>query len=170
MAMFKSDGKMIFMIFIGVIITAVFMVSIADQASLLTSTSTITNGTFTSAAVNNTVTLPGRANITVVTVVNASDATNWTANFSVNTTNSAGVLGIFLATNDATGAGFPAESINVSYGYEPQGYIRESAGRNMASLIVLFGALAIVVFVIVVIFKFGSINDMMASFNRRRTR
>ena len=170
MAMFKSDGKMIFMIFIGVIITAVFMVSIADQASLLTSTSTITNGTFTSAATNSTVTLPGRSNITAVTVHNASDGTDWTANFSVNTTNAQGTLGIFLATGGVTGTGFPAESINVSYTYEPQGYIRESAGRNMAALIVLFAALAIVVFVIVVIFKFGSINDMMASFNRRRTR
>ncbi len=173
MAMLKSDGKMVFMIFLGAIITVVFLGLIADSVSTQTSILTSTNATFTSAAaVNGTVQLTGRANTTVVTVVDgANDTLVWTGNFSVNTVNAAGVPGIFLVTTDAAGAAGQNDSaIGVTYSFQPQGYLPDSSSRSVASLIVIFGALAIVVFVIVVMFQFGSIREMMNRFDRRRSR
>lgn len=171
MAMLKSDGKMVFMIFVGAVITVVFMGVIADQVFLQTNTATATNVTFTAAAVNSSVTLTGRQNISTITVINATNATlDWSANFTVDTVDSSSNLGIFLVTRDVTGVGFAGESINVSYDYQPVGYLQDSGARSIAALVVIMSALAIVVFVIVVMFKFGSIRDMMASFNRRRSR
>ena len=167
MAKFNNpDARMVFIIFIGLIITAAFMVNIGDAVNNSTSLTTLTNGTFTSAAVNSSLTLPGRANTTVITIVNATNGTlDWTANFTVDTTNSNGVLGIFLVTRDVTGVGFPAEAINVSYTYEPQGYLGDSGSRNVALLILIMSALAMVVFTIVMIWK-GSLAEMLRSTKR----
>lgn len=170
MASFKADGKMIFMIFVGAIITVVFLATIANSIFAQTNLVTVTNETETAAAVNSSITLTGRSNTTAITVVNASDGTDWTANFTVSSTDSDGDLGIFLFTRDVTGAGFAGESINTSYTYQPFGYIQDSGSRSVTNLIVIIGALAIVVFIIVVMFKFGSIREMMNSFGRRRSR
>lgn len=163
--MLKSDGKMIFMIFVGAIITIVFMNVIADSIFTQTNIATVTNKTFTTAAVDSSVTLVGRQNISTITIINATNNTlDWSANFTVDTVDSSGNLGIFLVTRNVTGVGFPTESINVTYSYEPFGYLQDSGSRSVSALILIFGALAIVVFVIVVIFKFGSLNEMMRTF------
>ena len=47
----------------------------------------------------------------------------------------------------------------------PDGYIGNAGGRSIAALITILSALAIVVFVIVVLFKFGSIEGLI---NRSR--
>ena len=160
----NPDAKMIFVIFIGLIITATFMVNIGDAIVQSTQLTTLTNGTFTSAAVNSSLTLPGRANTTSITIVNATNATLvWTSNFTVDTTNSNGVIGVFLVTRDVTGVGFPAESINVSYTYEPAGYLADSGSRNVALLILIMSALAMVVFTIVMLWK-GSLAGMLGKF------
>jgi hypothetical protein len=165
MASFKSDGKTIFMIFVGAIITVVFLGLIANAVFTQTNLETFTNVTVTTAQVNESVTLTGRSNTTVVTVVNASDGTDWTANFSVTTLSSAGIPGIFLVTSQNGGeVGQNVTSANVTYTSQPQGYLQDSGTRSVAALVVIFGALAIVVFVIVVIFKFGSIKEMVRNF------
>ena len=173
MAMLKSDGKMIFMIFIGVIITVVFLNGIADQVSLQTQTQTLTNLSATVPATANTTftpQLPGRQNITAITVVNATGSV-FTNNFTVNTTDASGNLGIFFFPTDAAVTeGVNGSDVNLTFTMQPFGYLQDSASRNVSTLIVLFAALAIVVFVIVVLFKFGSLEEMMATFNRRRTR
>jgi len=171
MVSLKGDGKMIFMIFIGALITVVFLGAVANSIFAQTNTITVTNETQTAAAINSSITLTGRSNITPITVVNASsDAADWTGNFTVSTTDSDGDLGIFLFSRNVTGAGFAGESIGVSYTYEPFGYIQDSGARSVTLLIVIIGALAIVVFIIVVMLKFGSLREMMNSFGRRRTR
>ncbi len=171
MASLKSDGKMVFMIFVGAIITVVFLGVIANSIFAQTNTITVTNETQTAAAVNSSITLTGRANISAITIINATNNTlDWTANFTVSSTDDDGDLGIFLFTRDVTGAGFAGESINVSYSYEPFGYLQDSGSRSVTNLIVIFGALAIVIFIVVIIFKFGSIREMLTSFERRRSR
>lgn len=148
------DGMMVFTIFVGLIITTVFIANIGDAVSDQTSLTTLTNSTFTSAAVNSSITLPGRSNTTSITVINATNASlDFSANFTVDTTNSQGVLGVFLVTRDVTGAGFPAEEINVSYTYQPSGFLTDTGARNVSLLIVIMSALAMVVFVIVVLWK-----------------
>ena len=164
MASFKSDGKMIFMIFVGAIITIVFLGVIADSVFTQTNTISVVNETITTAAVNSSVTLTGRANTTAITVVNASSDVDWSTNFSVSTISN-GVLGIFLVTSDNAGtAGQNVTSANVSYSAEPQGYLQASSDRSVANLITIIAALAIVVFVIVVMIKFGSFGNLMRNF------
>ena len=68
--------------------------------------------------------------------------------------------GIFLQTTTAssTAAG---QSINVSYSYEPQGYMRESSSRTVALLITILGALAIVLFVLMSMWKSDSLQNIL---------
>ena len=158
----KSDGTMIFAIFIGAIIVVTFMTPIADRVVESTALQTNTNQTITIAAINATVTLTGRANTSLITIVNATDAKDWSANYTVLTKNSAGVLGIFLKTEQAAGdVGQAGTSANVTYTYKPQGYIEESGGRAITSLILIFAALAIVVFIIVQIFKSEALKQVL---------
>lgn len=162
MASFKSDGKMIFMIFVGAIITVVFLAAIANSVVPQTEIQTFTNLSITTAAVNSSTTLTGRANTTAITVVNASDGTDWTVNFTANTTDIDGDLGIFLVTTQDAGlAAQNATSANVTYSFEGSGYLQDSSSRSVTVLIVFFGALAIVVFVIVVMFKNSPILEKM---------
>ncbi len=171
MAQLKSDGKMIFMIFVGLIITAVFMTVIADQVFLQTNTPTVTNLSVTVPAVNTTLTtqLPGRQNTTVIVVTNGTGT--FTNNFSVNTSNAAGVLGVFwFPTDAATTEAIVGNPVNLTFTYQPSGYLQDSGARSVAGLVLIMAALAMVVFVVVIIFKSGSLGEMMATFNRRRSR
>ena len=170
MAQLKSDGKMVFMIFVGAIITVVFMTVIADQVFLQTNTVALTNLSVTVPAVNTTLTtqLPGRQNVTVIVVTNGTRVL--TNNFSINTTDAQGNLGIFWFPNDAaTNESLVGDPVNLTFTYQPFGYLQDSGARSVSGLVLIFSALAIVVFVIVVIFKFGPIRDMMANFSRRRS-
>ncbi len=161
MANSNSDGKMIMAIFIGVIIVVTFMGPIADRVVGSTELQTNTNDSVTLAAVNGTITLTGRANTTAITVANITNGTaDWSINFSVNTKNDAGVLGIFLKTEQAA-TGQAGDSAFVSYTYKPQGYIEESGGRSITLLIIIFAALAIVVFTIVQIFKSNALREIV---------
>ncbi len=129
MAMLKSDGKMVFMIFIGVIITAVFLVTISDSVFLQTNTPTIANLSVTVPAVNTTlaIQLPGRQNVTIITALNGSET--FTNNFSVNTTDSSGNLGVFwFPTEAAATEGIVGGAVNLSYTYQPFGGIRSIKG------------------------------------------
>lgn len=172
MAMLKSDGKMVFMIFIGAIITIVFLGVVADQVSLQTNTQTLTNLSASVPATANTTfatQIPGRQNTTVIVAINGTGT--FTNNFTVNLTDGSGNLGIFLFTTDAAVTEvINGSTVNLTYTFQPFGYLQDSGARSVALLVVLFGALAIVVFVIVVMFKFGSIGEMVASFNQRRSR
>lgn len=160
MAKMKStDGMMIMAIFVGAIIAVTFMSPIGDAVFNTRNLVTQTNETRTTAAVNATITLSGRANTTPVTVVNASDGTDWTANFTVTSTDSVGNLVVFLETTQAASdAGQAAQSANLTYTYEPQGYLRDSGSRGITALIVIMSALAIVIFVIVVLWGGGLKN------------
>ncbi len=157
----SSDGMMVMAIFIGAIIAVTFMSPIGDAVFNTRNLVTQTNETRTTAAVNATITLSGRANTTPVTVVNATSGVDWTANFTVTTTDSAGNLVVFLQTTQAASdAGQAAQSANLTYTYEPQGYLRDSGARGITALIVIMASLAIVIFVIVVIWG-SSLKDLL---------
>jgi hypothetical protein len=163
MASLSSDGKMVFMIFVGAIITVVFLGTIANSVFLQTNTATTTNLSRTVPAAANTTfspQLPGRQNTTTIVIINSTET--FTANFSVNLTDANGNQGIFLFPKDAAVTEtINGSAVNITYTYQPFGYLQDSGARSVAGLIVIFGALAILVFIVVVMVKFGSFGEMI---------
>ncbi|KKK89453.1 hypothetical protein LCGC14_2732940 [marine sediment metagenome] len=162
----QGDGKAIFTVFIGAIIAIVFLASIADSIFTQSTTFTNANETVTALAVNTSLTLVGRelADVPAATTWNATngtDATNQQDNgITLSTATVDGVRTVVLTLND-TASDFVGDTINVSYIYEPEGYLERAVDRNIVSLITLFGALGALVFVIVVFIMNGSLGRLM---------
>ena len=133
--------------FIGIIVALALFGPIADTTGDMTNLRTITNSPITTAAVNESITLGGREATTDITVVNASDGTDWSDNFTVTTRNTAGSLAILLTSSqDAEDAGQTGEAANVTYTYKPQGYSDSSGSRSIIAIVLIFAALAIMAF------------------------
>ena len=162
---FKTDGKALLAFFIGAIITVVFLGSIADSIFTQTNTFNFTNNTVTAPATNASLTLVGRQVLAGTTPI-VSNSTN-TSQLNLQD------LGVFVETGtvnglrtvrltvNQTGNAFAGTSVNVTYEYEPDGYLRSSADRSIINLVILFGALAILVFGLVVLHKTGSLGKLI---------
>lgn len=166
MASLKGDGMAIIMVFIGLIIAATFIIPIADSVIGQTATVDVFNSSVTVPANNGTVDLTGRTLVGTATVFNG---TNGTAspealegkNITIRTAiGSAGLQTVQLFVND-TGEQYVGSVVNVTYTYEPDGYLQNSGARSLANLIILFAALAMVVFAIVVFIKRGSLGALI---------
>ena len=83
----------------------------------------------------------GQAVVGTLVAHNITDTVT-AGNFTVldNQINSAGVLTTQLQADTAY---FDGETVLLNYTYEPDGYISSSGGRSLASLIIVFAALAI---------------------------
>lgn len=165
---FKNDGIAIIGAFIGAIICATLIGSIANQTTLETTSSyLVANSSVTAPAVNATLELTGRSLVSGISIYNA---TNFTQGNQINTglsfvthLGSDGFSSVFLSVND-TGAGFAGKSVNVSYTYIPDGSVVNVGGAApITSLIVLFSALAIVLFVLVVFIQRGPLMNWIKS-------
>ncbi len=169
----KGDGKAIFTVFIGAIIAIVFLASVADSVFTQSTTFTNSNETVTALAVNTSLTLLGRelADVPVATTWNATngtDATNQQNNgITLSTATVSGVRTVVLILND-TASDFVGDSINVSYVYEPAGYLERAVDRSVVGLVTLFGALGALVFVIVVFIMNGSLGALIGKTGRRK--
>lgn len=166
MATFKSDGMAIIAVFIGAIIAATFIASIATDVVPLSTTSAKTNTTAVVAAAGSATNLVGRELITGRDINNGTLAgvggqifasgnltlrTGWT-------TGGLKTVQLFTNTNGSTWTG---STVNVSYDYQPDGYLPIGGARSIANLIVIMSALAIAVFVIVVFWKTGSLGKLV---------
>jgi hypothetical protein len=157
----KRSFAAVLMIFIGAIIATTFIASIATQVNLETNQFTIHNDTVTvPSTANTTLDLTGRELVTAIGIWNATESilnnasimgsngtdlqTGWT---------SGGLRTVQLITNDtAVNTGFIGKTVNVSYIYLPDGYVSDSGARSVTTLITLISALAIVVYIIVIIY------------------
>ena len=144
----KNKGEMnigaFVMILIGVVVAIALFSGTFDSVGRMTNIYTVTNQTITTAAVNASTTLTGREATTAITVVNATSGVDWSDNFTVTTTNTAGSLAILLTTTDDAGlVGQNLTSVNVSYSYKPDGYNNDTGSRSIITLILIFSALAI---------------------------
>ncbi len=161
MTSFKMDGKALLIVFIGAIIAVTFLQTIGDSVFAQTNTATVINVTVTAPAINATLDLTGRTLIGTGTIVNASNASSTSNGLIIQTgRGSSGLESVQLTLND-TASDFAGTLVNVSYNYEPDGYLQEGSTRSIAILIVLFGALAILIFVIIVLIKDGSLGKLM---------
>ncbi len=163
MTSFKSDGKAILIVTIGALIAIAFLATIADSIFEQTNTITFTNVTVTGAAVNTTLDLTGRQILTTVHIYNSSNFTESLVNSggSLQTgVGSNGLLSVQLLLND-TGSPYAGETINISYTANPDGYLSDTSSRAIALLIVIFGSLGVLIFVIVVFIRDGSMGRLI---------
>ncbi len=160
----KGDGMAIFTIFLGAIIAVVFIGSFSDNIFTQTNTASQVNLTVIAPAINVSLAVEGRDLIEVTAIINGTNTSLLTNGLSMTDGVLDGVKTVILNVNDSSGSS--GNAVNLTYTYNPDGYITSSGGRSITRLILIIAALAIVVFVIVVMFKFGSINNLV---NRRRT-
>ncbi|KKN59061.1 hypothetical protein LCGC14_0546160 [marine sediment metagenome] len=160
----KGDGKAIFTVFIGAIIAVVFLASIADSVFTQSNTFTVSSENNTAPATNASIALTGRELIGTPVTQNASNVTGLTLQdlgVFIDERIINGIKTVALTVNQ-TGSAFVGETINVTYEFGPDGYLERQSDRSIAGLIVLFGALAGVVFVLVVFIKNGSFGDLIS--------
>ncbi len=168
----QGDGKAIFTFFIGAIIALVFLASIADSVFTQSTTFTVTNETITAGAINVSVALTGRELIDGDTPItlnasNTSALTLQTSGVTITTKIVNNVRTVALTVND-TASVWVGTSINVTYNYEPQGYLERAVDRNVVALITLFAALSIMVFAVVIFIKFGTLGNFMDGIRRKQ--
>lgn len=161
MGILDTDGKMIFIIFLGLIIATAIIAPIANQVVANTQTISIPNTTITSpAAANGTLDLQGRELLTTLTIANeTADLTGLGLSLRTATSATTGLRTVQLIANDSA-FNFGEGNINVSYTANPDGYVSDSGARAITVLIVLFSALAALVFVIVMLFS-GSFGKLV---------
>ncbi len=161
MTSFKMDGKALLIVFIGAIIAVTFLQTIGDSVFAQTNTASVTNVTVTAPAINATLDLTGRTLIGTGTVVNASNESSPNNGLIIQTgIGTTGLQSVQLTVNDTAGS-YDGITVNVSYSFEPDGYLQETSTRAVALLVVLFAALAILIFVIVILIRDGSLGKLM---------
>lgn len=163
MTSFKSDGKAILIVTIGALIAIAFLATIADSIFEQTNTIAFTNVTVTSAAVNTTLDVTGRQLLTTVQIYNSSNFTDSLVNSggSLQTgAGSSGLLSVQLLLND-TASAYAGKTINISYTANPDGYLSLGSSRSIANLIIIFGSLAVLIFVIIVFIMNGSMGKLI---------
>ncbi len=153
----ENDGKlgMVIVVFLLIILGAVFLEVLSDHNWLHRNTYTVANGTETLSTVSNSSTtqMAHYPVASILFVVNATGgevvaATNYSA-----TTSSVYYMynGLFLLSPD--GGGFSGEDVNISYTYYPSGYVRASNARIILNLVPLFFVIAILLFVVMPVMK-----------------
>lgn len=170
MANNSGDFKALIAIFVGVIIATVLLSSISDSIFEQTNTITITNESVVVGAVNVSVGTTGRDLVGVGTVSNSTNATGsglFTGLNVIDTTLISGAKTISLVAND-TASNLVGNTVNVSYTANPDGFISESGARSITLLIIIFGALAALIFIIVVLIKNGSFREILSKNRRSR--
>jgi len=148
---------LILMAFVGIVVGVALFQGASTQVGEATSTSTIVNTTFTPGAVGTQNTFTDYKSFTDVIVVNATGtivATNYSVanNQVVN-----GALAVVVTTLDKT---YNSTDWKISATAERTGYISDSGGRAIASLILVFMALAIAIIALEPTLRSGVLNAL----------
>ena len=149
MAIKKGLG-VVLTVFVLAILGIVFIDAIGDSIVGSTELRSVTNETLIAAASGSTVQLQGKAVSGTPTVRNGSvvfDSGNWTVLDNQIAANGDQVAQ--LRTDDA----FMAGLVNVTYDYQPTGYVSTSSGRSLTTLILIMFAIAILIVVMAGIFN-----------------
>ena len=161
MVNFQGDGRAIFKVFIGAIFALALIAVIANSISTQTTTDAAINVTVTAPEINETLDLTGRTLILGGDIINATNNTLTSLGMILQTgVGTSGLQSVQLILND-TAVGFNGTSVNVSYTYQPDGYLDNSGARSIAFVTLIFSALAIMVFVIVIFIKDGSLGNLI---------
>lgn len=156
----KGDGKAIFTFFVGAIIATVFLASFADSIFTQTTTFTETNTSVTVLAINTSLSMVGRDLNTATAVSNTTFDDLIERGLIIDDGLVDSVLTVRLTANDSASA-LVGTVVNVTYDYNPDGYISIAGGRSIALLILIISSLAILIFAVVVFIKDGSLGEFM---------
>ena len=153
-------------IFIGAIIVIAFMATIADDVYTQTNTFSLENVTLTTGAVDTNTSIGGRELVGTDWVIsNATEADSGpipSLSLQTGTDATTGLRTVQLVTNaTSSAAGYDNLAVNVSYVQIPDGYLNTSGARSIQSLVLIVGALAILVFAVVLLIKKGSLGEMI---------
>lgn len=144
------------MVFIGVIVGLVILASTFPTIGQTTQTVLQNNQTITFPNSGQSVVLNGQA-ASAVTVINRSGSVVPASNYNItNYDTTTGTFRVLLTAN--AGSTFYGNSTNVSYTYEPVGYVTDSGSRSIIGLIPLLSAIAIALFVLGVAYTKGLIE------------
>lgn len=164
MVNFKSDGKAIFTMFLGAIIAATLIVGIADQVFNQTTRLDVTLLNVTAPAVNVSLDVIGRDNVQVITIANGTDLgdeiQNLGAFLTTNISSTTGLLSVQLFLNDSV-SDYAGTILTLNYTANPDGYVSDVGGRAITKLITLFSALAILIFIIVILFQQETLSKLI---------
>ena len=157
---FKGDGAAILVVTIGALIALAFIASFATTILNSTETNTFTN---TSVAVPNngsTTDLTGRTFIGGASILDSTGGDMGLSNLSIITgTGTNGLQSVQLFVNETTN--ITEAQVNVSYNYEPDGYLQLGSARSIHNLTIIMSALAILVFVMVVFIARGTMGKLI---------
>jgi hypothetical protein len=140
--------------FVAVIFAVAFLTGgIASNVGLVTQTVPYGNHTVTFPANTSLIVLEGQA-VKDVVVTNVTSGALITAdNYTI--TNYDGSTGTLRSTLTAKASKYSGASTNISYTFEPVGYATDSGSRSVIGLIVLFACLALVAYVIYIVYQNG---------------
>jgi hypothetical protein len=143
----ESPMGLIIAIFIAVIVALVLYQSIAQTVGTSTTSGSLVNVTYlSSVSANGTVTVGGRDN-GVLSVAHAANGTVVTSLFALENNYVNNQQVIQLKTTDAAVANkwYNGTNINITYTYNPTGYMDSSASRTTFLLVVIMAAIGIAV-------------------------
>ena len=168
-----GDGKAIMVVFIGAIITIVFLASIADSIFNQTNTFDVANETLVSTNGTTLLLLPelqGKSVSDVVVYNGTNEVIVASGNYTIFNKHINASNGVETVKINVSGVAiYQGEGWNISYTYQPNGYLERSGDRSIANLIVLFSALSILIFVVVIFIMRGTLGELMKdNFIRRK--
>lgn len=137
-------------LFVGVIVVLSLMTgSIFPNIGELTDTVTVTNQAFTFPASGASIVLTGKSVSNVVVVNQTGGVTIASGNYTItNNDVSTGTIRATLTSVAGQAGTFNGTGVNISYVYQPLGYISDAGARNFADVLPILLALAVIAFVI----------------------
>lgn len=173
MVKLNNDVTVFFAIFIGVILAVVLLSAASDSIFSSTTSLNVTNNTVTAPSTNNSVAVTGR-DLTSQTydIWNLSNGTEGFP-FLVDTDGNVtlqeeiinGAKTVTLLVNQ-NGSAYSQLPLNITYNFNPDGFVSGTGGTILA-LVVLFGALAVLIFVVVKVTREGSMKNFMEGFGKK---
>lgn len=135
-------------VIIGLLACLAIYQGIGPSIGTLTNTITVTNTTATLPSGVTITALPGQRNITDIFIANRTSGAAVSGfaytNFTVRNELYNGLIRIVIQNTTGTSA-YQGQNVNLSYSYEPEGYISEGGSRAVTLLIPLMAALALLV-------------------------
>jgi hypothetical protein len=150
--------------FVAIIVGLALLQGAAVYTGLATNTRTLsyTNGLYTAPASGSCIDLRGQELLSAATVINRTDATAITSNYTIaeGVSTVDGLKRIRFCTTGAyySGGAMDGKLINVSYSYGDEGYVNDAGARSVVLMILIFGGLAIAVVALTPTLRSGVID------------
>lgn len=157
-------GVVILSFIVIIVGLALYSGGIAPNVGTLTQTTSVANQTYTLPAAGSSIFIAGQKLIGSAVALNASNSSQVVAasNYTVTQDTTSGVLRLKLTS---VAGPYATKNINLSYSFEPEGYISDAGARSVTQLIGIMTALAIVVIAVWAAMGQPSFKEILDSFD-----